>query len=109
MMGAVSELPGLDLSGLRAWLDEQHPGLLVRAARPPTALTGGRSNLTYLVQSPQARVVLRRPPLGEQPATAHDVAREFRIITALGAVRGAGAARVSCLRGPGRDRCAAST
>ena len=78
----MSEHPGLDLSGLRAWLDEHHPGLLA-GPLTATALTGGRSNLTYLVQSPQARVVLRRPPLGEQPATAHDVAREFRIITAL--------------------------
>ncbi len=78
----MSEHPGLDLSGLRAWLDEQHPGLL-SGPLTATALTGGRSNLTFLVESPQIEVVLRRPPLGEQPATAHDVAREFRIITAL--------------------------
>lgn len=78
----MSELPGLDLSGLRTWLDEHHPGLL-SGPLTSTALTGGRSNLTFLVESPQTQVVLRRPPLGDQPATAHDVAREFRIITAL--------------------------
>jgi aminoglycoside phosphotransferase (APT) family kinase protein len=76
-------LTGLDVSGLRAWLDREHPGLLSGPV-VATPLTGGRSNLTYLVETPHTRVVLRRPPLGEHPATAHDVAREFRILTALG-------------------------
>ncbi len=78
----MSGLAGLDLQRLRAWLDDQAPGLLPGplAAEP---LTGGRSNLTYLVSSGERRLVLRRPPLGDLPATAHDVGREFRIITAL--------------------------
>lgn len=44
----------------------------------------GQSNLTYLV-SDQAghRWVLRRPPLGDLLASAHDVQREVRILTAL--------------------------
>ncbi len=80
--GPVTGTAGLDVSALRSWLDGEHPGLL---AGPLTAsiITGGRSNLTFVVESPQTRVVLRRPPLGEQPATAHDVAREFRILRAL--------------------------
>ena len=67
--------------GCAAWLDRTHPGLL-SGPLTATMLTGGRSNLTYLVETPRAQLVLRRPPLGDQPATAHDVAREFRIITA---------------------------
>ncbi|GLZ42893.1 phosphotransferase family protein [Actinokineospora sp. NBRC 105648] len=57
------------------------------AARPPftfTRITGGRSNLTYLVADASGvRRVLRRPPLGEHPANAHDVLREARLLTAL--------------------------
>ncbi|WP_328346932.1 phosphotransferase family protein [Streptomyces violaceus] len=45
----------------------------------------GQSNLTYLVQDQSGRRwVLRRPPLGHLLASAHDVAREARILVALG-------------------------
>jgi aminoglycoside phosphotransferase (APT) family kinase protein len=44
----------------------------------------GQSNLTYLVRDAEERKwVLRRPPLGELLASAHDVAREARILSAL--------------------------
>ena len=46
-------------------------------------ISGGKSNLTYLVRSDAGEVVLRRPPLGHILATAHDVAREYRVIAAL--------------------------
>lgn len=47
-------------------------------------LTGGFSNITCRVVDPTRRdLVLRRPPLGELPAGAHDVAREAAIIAAL--------------------------
>ncbi|MFD0817404.1 phosphotransferase family protein, partial [Micromonospora zhanjiangensis] len=48
-------------------------------------IAGGRSNLTYLVRSGGREFVLRRPPLGHVLATAHDMAREFRVISALAA------------------------
>ncbi|MGP3998729.1 phosphotransferase family protein [Streptomyces sp. 8N706] len=45
----------------------------------------GQSNLTYLVRDEAGRRwVLRRPPLGHLLASAHDVAREARILSALG-------------------------
>jgi aminoglycoside phosphotransferase (APT) family kinase protein len=47
------------------------------------AFSGGKSNLTYLVSSPTQKVVLRRPPLGHVLPTAHDMAREYRVLTAL--------------------------
>jgi len=47
-------------------------------------LPGGKSNLTYRVRSDAGEVVLRRPPLGHVLPTAHDVAREYRVVTALG-------------------------
>ncbi|MEV0948271.1 phosphotransferase family protein [Rhodococcus sp. NPDC049939] len=44
----------------------------------------GQSNLTYLVQDQAGnRWVLRRPPLGHLLASAHDVAREARVLSAL--------------------------
>lgn len=46
-------------------------------------IAGGRSNLTYLVSGEGKDIVLRRPPLGHVLPTAHDMAREFTVISAL--------------------------
>jgi len=46
-------------------------------------LSGGRSNLTFFVQWGSRQLVLRRPPLGAHDPRAHDVGREFRILSAL--------------------------
>ena len=48
-------------------------------------IAGGKSNLTYRVASDAGEVVLRRPPLGHVLPTAHDMAREYRVQTALAA------------------------
>lgn len=74
--------PGLDLGRLRAHLDAQRPGL---AAGELTAdvVEGGRSNLTYVVGDGRSRWVVRRPPLGHVLPTAHDMSREFRVISGL--------------------------
>ena len=56
-------------------------------AEPPLTferISGGRSNLTYGVNDAGGhRWALRRPPLGKRLASAHDMAREHRIIAAL--------------------------
>lgn len=50
-----------------------------------TLIAGGRSNLTYLgTDAKGTKFVLRRPPLGLVLATAHDMAREHKIISAVG-------------------------
>jgi aminoglycoside phosphotransferase (APT) family kinase protein len=46
-------------------------------------ISGGRSNLTYLVRGAGREWVLRRPPLGHVLPTAHDMAREHRVLSAL--------------------------
>lgn len=47
-------------------------------------IAGGLSNLTYeVVSATGSRWVLRRPPLGHVLATAHDMSREVKIVTAL--------------------------
>ena len=49
-----------------------------------TLIAGGKSNLTYRVDSPAGSVVLRRPPLGQILPTAHDMSREYRVMSGLG-------------------------
>ncbi|MFF5175836.1 phosphotransferase family protein [Micromonospora sp. NPDC000089] len=73
---------GLDLDRLAEHLAQHRPEL---AGGPlsATLIAGGKSNLTYLVRAGEREVVLRRPPLGHVLATAHDMAREFRVISAL--------------------------
>jgi aminoglycoside phosphotransferase (APT) family kinase protein len=46
-------------------------------------VVGGKSNLTYRVTDGTSTWAVRRPPLGHVLPTAHDMSREFRILTAL--------------------------
>src|SRR5437588_5697347 len=48
----------------------------------------GSSNLTYLVKAGNEEFVLRRPPFGNLVKTAHDMRREFRVLSALSKVYG---------------------
>jgi len=75
---------GLFTSVLDTWLRAEHPELVGESALEATLITGGRSNLTYRLIGGPAPLVLRRPPLGHVLASAHDMAREFRVISALG-------------------------
>ncbi|MFB7576143.1 phosphotransferase family protein [Streptomyces sp. NPDC056165] len=74
--------PGLDLDRLRGLLDRERPGL-VRGPLAGRLIEGGRSNLTYAVSDGASQWVVRRPPLGHVLATAHDMGREHRVISAL--------------------------
>jgi aminoglycoside phosphotransferase (APT) family kinase protein len=72
----------VDLARVTEWF-EGH----ISEARVPLSvrlISGGRSNLTYLIEDADGRpFVLRRPPLGHLLSTAHDMGREYRIIAAL--------------------------
>ncbi|MFD8423921.1 phosphotransferase family protein [Streptomyces sp. NPDC059466] len=74
--------PGLDLDRLRGLLDGERPGL-THGPLTGRLIEGGRSNLTYAVTDGTTRWVVRRPPLGHVLATAHDMKREHRVISAL--------------------------
>ncbi len=87
--GSVSDLqtgkiPGYHVLAVEAWIS-QH----IAAIRPPLQwlkLEGGHSNLTYLIEDAQGnQAVIRRPPMGELLPKAHDMGREWAIISALGA------------------------
>ncbi len=71
----------LDAERLRGFVATVFPG----AAGPVTIrqFRKGHSNLTYLVRVGDREAVLRRPPAGVNIKTAHDMRREFRILTAL--------------------------
>ena len=77
----------LDLeSGALARLGERlrEVGVLDESERITAQLiSGGRSNLTYAVTSNGSSWVLRRPPVGHVLSTAHDMSREYRVLTAL--------------------------
>jgi aminoglycoside phosphotransferase (APT) family kinase protein len=74
--------PGLDLDAVSRWLDPLVGGL--RGPLHAAVIAGGRSNLTYVIADDDRDWVLRRPPLAHVLPTAHDMNREFRVISALG-------------------------
>lgn len=80
-------LPGLDIARLDTWLRRTHPALATDEPLRATLFAGGRSNLTYGVDGARVPLVLRRPPLGHVQETAHDMAREHRVLHALRATR----------------------
>jgi aminoglycoside phosphotransferase (APT) family kinase protein len=78
----------LDWARLGAWLRDRLPacrvpGLDVGLEPTVAQFPGGHSNLTYLVQFGDVDIVVRRPPFGPVPPTAHDMGREFRWLSAL--------------------------
>jgi aminoglycoside phosphotransferase (APT) family kinase protein len=73
---------GIDVPRVEGWFAE-HAGE-VELPLSFERISGGRSNLTYSVTDAAGRRwALRRPPLGKRLASAHDMGREFRIISAL--------------------------
>ena len=79
----ITDLPGYDTKSVEAWIRGNRIGL-----NPPlawTRLEGGHSNLTYKLKDEEGNTaVIRRPPLGELLPKAHDMAREWALISALG-------------------------
>ena len=86
-MAALCDYPGtvrageeLDLTRLKPFLvDHLGPGEEIIIEQFP----GGHSNLTYLIRWANREVVLRRPPFGSKVKSAHDMAREYRVLSKL--------------------------
>ncbi len=74
---------GYDQAAVEAWIAEN-----VEVLAPPlewTRLEGGHSNLTYRLDDAEGRsAVIRRPPRGKLLPKAHDMSREWSLISALG-------------------------
>ena len=77
-----SAAPGIDAEKVTTWLARH-----VAEVEPPVGferIGEGQSNLTYRVRDASGRtVVLRRPPTGEILPSAHDMTREYRVLTGL--------------------------
>jgi aminoglycoside phosphotransferase (APT) family kinase protein len=85
---AVRPTEQLDWDALASYLRihlpvQSIPGLALSRDMEIAQFPGGHSNLTYLARFGGADLVIRRPPLGPVAATAHDMAREYRWLSAL--------------------------
>jgi len=75
----------IDLHALDRYLRER----LLAASGSETAkleveqFPGGHSNLTYLVRYGAQEFVLRRPPVGPVAPTAHDMPREYKLLSVI--------------------------
>jgi aminoglycoside phosphotransferase (APT) family kinase protein len=81
--GAATAPEGIDRAAVEGWFEANVAGV-----KPPLSferIAGGHSNLTYRVTDAGGRRwALRRPPLGKRLGSAHDMAREHRVVSALG-------------------------
>ncbi|TMQ25181.1 MAG: phosphotransferase family protein [Candidatus Rokuibacteriota bacterium] len=75
----------LDWGRLQAWLRPRLAEALPGVDGPLTALQfpNGSANLTYLLRLGEHELVLRRPPMGELAPGAHDMRREFKVLSTL--------------------------
>jgi len=78
--GIVRAGEDLDIARLQPFLQDR-----LGETGPITAeqFPGGHSNLTYLLRLGDCELVLRRPPFGSKVRSAHDMAREFRVLSKL--------------------------
>ena len=83
----MTEVPGLDVAGLTAWLADAHPDL-ASGDLTATVIAGGRSNLTYAVDGARLPLILRHGgPTGRR--------LECELVVGRARHRGGAAARVA--------------
>lgn len=69
----------IDLVKLNAFLGDHQVGRVATQHQFP----GGYSNLTYLLTTDRGEFILRRPPFGAAIKSAHDMGREFKVLSLL--------------------------
>ena len=78
----IQNVQGFEIQKVEDWIKENVKGL-----KPPLKwkkLEGGHSNLTYMINDFEgASAVIRRPPLGKLLPKAHDMSREWALISNL--------------------------
>ena len=79
--GPVRDGEQLDPARLGAYLAAHLPEIV--GSLSVEQFRHGHSNLTYLIHLEDRELVLRRPPFGNQVKTAHDMGREYRILSRL--------------------------
>lgn len=83
-LAAGRDPQALDIQAVAAQLAKH--GLQMDLSQGAHRLSGGLSNLNYLVHVDGRKAVLRRPPMGELPVGAHDMAREHTVLSRLSRV-----------------------
>lgn len=83
---AVRAEDAFDIAALSRWLSAETGDATLAELPSVRQFSGGASNLTYLLEYPGRDLILRRPPGGHRAEGAHDMAREYRVQTALGPV-----------------------
>jgi aminoglycoside phosphotransferase (APT) family kinase protein len=78
---AIREGEELDKKAVEEFLKDTIPGL--EGSLTVSQFPSGYSNLTYLIEMGNRKLVLRRPPFGTKAKSAHDMGREYRILSAL--------------------------
>jgi aminoglycoside phosphotransferase (APT) family kinase protein len=73
----------LDMTALGAYLREHLPDTPENTVLAVSQFPGGHSNLTYLLDYGAREFVLRRPPMGPVAPTAHNMPREYRLLSAV--------------------------
>ena len=81
----MTSTDGLDLAALDRHL--RSVGIARSGELRAEFISGGRSNLTFLIFDDASKWVLRRPPLHGLTPSAHDMAREYRVVAALAGSR----------------------
>lgn len=82
-MSDPRDLPGLPAADVEPWLRATLPGLFGDGPWTAELISGGLSNITYRLRLPGGTAILRRPPLGHVLPRAHDMEREYRVLSAL--------------------------
>lgn len=72
---------GFDLDLLNNYIAKNIPS--ISEVQTITRFPGGYSNITYCLQTKEKELVLRMPPAGAHIQTAHDMGREFRVLSLL--------------------------
>lgn len=80
-MTSTDRLNGLDLPALDRYLHSL--GLERNGELRGEFISGGRSNLTFRVYDDATSWLVRRPPLHGLTPSAHDMAREYKVVAAL--------------------------
>lgn len=87
MTNQISDPPGLRLAPLNSWMQENVAGFDASGPIDAILLAGGRSNVSYRINDASGSSwVLRRPPLGHIMPSAHDMGREFKVLSGLNKV-----------------------
>ena len=82
-LAPVRDTDQLDWPRVDAYVRERMPELGGAPALVATQFTNGAANLTYLLRFGERELVLRRPPFGTIAPGAHDMKREWRVLSRL--------------------------